>query len=149
VKLLCGSSRISGPRPAVRARVIGCIRESTDGSSRYSPPQTQFTVVVNPYLCNVRRAHRNGPMKCRERHRLLAEYDAAALRLSHAEGHLAKRVSDEASRSCGETMAALQTHLLLHGCGQAHERACLTPHDARIPSVGLVTTRKSASRAIS
>jgi len=58
-------------------------------------------------------------MNCREKHRLLAEYDAAALRLSHAEGDLAKRVADEASRSCGETMAALQTHLLLHGCGHA------------------------------
>jgi hypothetical protein len=40
-------------------------------------------------------------MNCREKHRLLAElaelaeYDAAALRLSHAEGDLAKRVADE------------------------------------------------------
>ncbi len=61
-------------------------------------------------------------MNCREKHRLLEEYDAAALRLSHAEGDLAKRVADEANRSCGETMAALQTHLLLHGCGRAQER---------------------------
>jgi len=88
-------------------------------------------------------------MNCREKHRLLAEYDVAALRLSHAERDLAKRVADEASRSCGETMAALQTHLLLHGCGHALERLCLTPHEARIPSLGLVTTRKSGSRAIS
>jgi hypothetical protein len=86
-------------------------------------------------------------MNCREKHRLLAEYDAAALRLSHAKGDLAKRVADEASRSCGETMAALQTHLLLHGCGHAHEGLCLTPHDAQIQSVGLVTPRKFASHA--
>src|SRR6266853_3419030 len=112
------------------------------------PRGTQFTVVVNPYLWNVRCAHTNGPVNCREKHRLLAEYDAAALRLSDAERDLAKPVAAEASRSCGDTMAALQTHLLLHGCGHAHERLCLTPHDARIPSVGLVTTRKSASRAI-
>ena len=87
---------------------------------------TDLTLVVSHDLCSTRLAHRSGPVTCKEKHRLLEEYDAAAQRLSQTveryggvirtpgvERDQVKRIADEARR---ETMAALQTHRLLHGC---------------------------------
>lgn len=90
------------------------------------PRVTDLTLVVRHDLCSTRLAHRNGPVNCKEKHRLLEEYDVAAQRLSQTveryggvigtpgvERDQVKRIADEARR---ETMAALQTHRLLHGC---------------------------------
>jgi hypothetical protein len=97
---------------------------------------TDFTVFVNhdadfgfPYLSSIRWARRNGRMNSTQKHRLLDEYEAATQRLSQAderygevigtpgvERDRVKRTADEARRICGETMAALQTHLLLYAC---------------------------------
>jgi hypothetical protein len=81
-------------------------------------------------------------MKCKEKHRLLAEYDAAAERLSQAveryrgvigtpgvERDQAKQIVVAARR---ETMAALQTHLLLHGCGHAGKLLGIASRDALV-----------------
>jgi hypothetical protein len=86
-------------------------------------------------------------VNCKEKHRLLEgleEYDAARQRLSQAvEGYggvigtpgverdQAKHILDAARK---ETMAALQTHLLLHGCGHAGKRLGIASRDALISS---------------
>jgi len=59
-------------------------------------------------------------VNCRERKRLLEER-MEALKYFHACERV--RVKDklaDAHRMCRDTMAALQTHLLLHGCGGRH-----------------------------
>ena len=93
---------------------------------RLSRRETDLTLVVSHDLCSTHLAHRDGAVNCKEKHRLLEEYGAAAQRLSQTveshggvigtpgvEGDRVKRIADEARR---ETMAALQTHRLLHGC---------------------------------
>ncbi len=65
------------------------------------------------------------PMGCQEIHRLLQEYDTAAVSLLQAFEHVGtspgererwERIAEEARRICGETMRAIQSHRLDHGC---------------------------------
>lgn len=66
---------------------------------------------------------------CKEKNRLIEEYEAATRRLSQAiercggvigtagvEPDELQRIADDARRICRELQAALQTHRLLHGC---------------------------------
>jgi hypothetical protein len=66
---------------------------------------------------------------CTEKSRLLEEYGAATQRLSQAvaryggslglapvEQVQVEKIIEEARRVYGQTMAALEAHLLLHGC---------------------------------
>jgi hypothetical protein len=64
-------------------------------------------------------------MGCQEINRLLEEYDTATVRVLQAfknvgtsprERERWERIADEARRICGETMAAIQSHRLTHGC---------------------------------
>lgn len=67
-------------------------------------------------------------MNCKEKHRLIEEYEAASRRLSQAvekyawvgirgvERAQVQRIADDARRVCRELQAALDTHRLLHGC---------------------------------
>lgn len=81
---------------------------------------TGFTLAANPYLSGGRRTNTNARVNCKEKERLREEYEDAERRLGALE-----RVGyglDEAHRGCRDAMAALQTHLLLHGCDQAGNR---------------------------
>jgi len=62
---------------------------------------------------------------CREIRRLLEEYDAASARLLQAFESIGtspvergrwERITKEARRICGETLAAIQSHRFEHGC---------------------------------
>lgn len=68
-------------------------------------------------------------MNCKEKHRLLEEYEAATRLLSQAverygaaigtlggKRDQVQRIADEARRICRELQAALESHRLLHGC---------------------------------
>lgn len=68
-------------------------------------------------------------MSCTEKNRLLQEYSAATQRLSQVvarygaslglaplERVQVEKIVEEARRIYGQTMAALEAHLLLHGC---------------------------------
>lgn len=68
-------------------------------------------------------------MSCTGKNRLLDEYSVATQRLAHVVARFGgsldlppmervqlERIVDDARRSYGQTMAALEAHLLLHGC---------------------------------